>query len=167
MALYFMQILSAVGSLLKRFGDKALPPVEELAQKYFIDMLMKPGRSAEDRWLALLLISDMVEHAPASGKYLSSLLPKFMEFCASDNKDLVNVCCYSLGVVAEKHPQVCVVCRHANVCALTALCQAGSHLCHLPLHACHDLQRALLPPRGPNEHLRTACELLCVLSPAC
>jgi hypothetical protein len=101
-----LQILSAIGSLLKRFGDKALQPVEDLVQQHFIKMLMEPEQSSEDRWLALLLIADMIEHAPSSGKHLLRLMPKFLEYSTSDSKELVQVCCYCLGIVAEKHPQV-------------------------------------------------------------
>ena len=118
-----MQIISTMGSLLKRFGDAALPDVEAIAQKTFINMLMQPERSDEDRWYAMLLISDMVEHAPASSKYIPQLLPKFLEFATSNKPELSLVCCYSLGVVAEKHPQARPCPLHTAVQPLRSICE--------------------------------------------
>lgn len=75
-------------------------------QQHFLPFLMDGERSHEDRWLALLLISDLIEHAPSSGRHVAPLFPKFLEYATSDNKELVQVCCYCLGIVAEKHGQV-------------------------------------------------------------
>jgi hypothetical protein len=101
-----MQVISVAGALLKRFGDTALPYAEALVQQHLSVLLFEPGRSPEDRWTALMLVSDMIEHAPSSGKHLPSLMPKFLECALVDNKDLCNVSCYCLGVVAQKHPAV-------------------------------------------------------------
>lgn len=117
------QVISAAGSLLKRFQDAALPYAEQLLQQHFSAKLMDARSSHEDRWAALMLVSDMVEHCPSSGKYLPSLMPKFIECARVDSKDVVNVACYCLGVVAEKHPAVRL---HAMLAASLVRCGADA-----------------------------------------
>jgi hypothetical protein len=101
-----MQVISAAGALLKRFGDAGLPYVEQIVKHHLSALLFEPGRSAEDRWTTLMLVSDMIEHAPSSGSYLPTLMPKFLECALVEHKDLCNVAVYCLGVVAQKHPAV-------------------------------------------------------------
>lgn len=101
-----MQVASAIGSFLKRMGDAALPSVEKLMQEYLNPLLLDPARRPEERWVPLLVVSDCIEHAPASAKHLPALLPQLATNAQSERPELVQVCVYTLGVVAEKHPSV-------------------------------------------------------------
>jgi hypothetical protein len=102
-----MQVASAIGSFLKRMGDTALPSVEKLMQQYLNPLLVDPARRPEERWVPLLVVSDCIEFAPSSAKHLPSILPQLAANAQSDRPELVQVCVYTLGVVAEKHPSVC------------------------------------------------------------
>jgi importin-5 len=107
-----MQITSTIGAFLKKFGDAVLPQVEALMQQHFNPLLTEPGRSSDDRWVALMIISDCIEFAPASAKYLPSVVPQLLHFATSSSHELVNVCVYTMGVIAEKYPAV----RHLSIC---------------------------------------------------
>ena len=100
------QVVAAIGGFLKCLGDVALPRVEALVQKYFNPLLAQAARGHEDRWVALLVISDCLEYAPGSQKHLPALLPELVKHAQSDSHDVANVCIYTLGVIAEKYPAV-------------------------------------------------------------
>eukprot|EP00892_Ulva_mutabilis_P010752 jgi/Ulvmu1/8049/UM004_0286.1 len=100
------QVVAAMGGFLKCLGDAALPRVEALVAKFFNPLLAAASRGHEDRWVALLAISDCLEYAPASAKHLPALLPELVKHAQSDSHDVANVCIYTLGVIAEKYPSV-------------------------------------------------------------
>jgi hypothetical protein len=106
-----------------RMGDTALPSVEKLMQVYLNPLLVDPARRPEERWVPLLVVSDCIEHAPASVKHLPSILPQLVTNAQSDRPELVQVCVYTLGVVAEKHPSVCI-----SSCACPAALLLLQHL---------------------------------------
>jgi Importin repeat 6 len=101
-----LQVAAAIGSFLKRLGDSALPSVEKLMQEYLNPLLLDPSRRPEDRWVPLLVVSDCIEYAPSSSKHLAAVLPQLVANAQSRKPELVQVCVYTLGVVAEKHPSV-------------------------------------------------------------
>lgn len=110
------QVVASIGGFLKCLGDAALPRVEALVQKFFNPLLAQASRGHEDRWVALLVISDCLEYAPSSSKHLPALLPELVKHAQSDSHDVANVCIYTLGVIAEKYPAVC--CPSCGCCAL-------------------------------------------------
>lgn len=121
------QVVAAIGGFLKCLGDTALPRVEALVQQYFNPLLAQPSRGHEDRWVALLVISDCLEYAPASVKHLPALLPELVKHAQSESHDVANVCIYTLGVIAEKFPAVCCPAAVPLLPPIGAAC---------PLHAC-------------------------------
>lgn len=135
------QVVAAIGGFLKCLGDAALPRVEALVQKFFNPLLAQAARGHEDRWVALLVISDCLEYAPGSQKHLPALLPELVKHAQSDSHDVANVCIYTLGVIAEKYPTVCFRSAHAaawvfrlprnRVCLS---CATGCHRAPVPWH---------------------------------
>lgn len=101
-----LQLISTVGSLLRKFGDEVMPLVETMIKTHFNAMLTEAGRGPEERWAALMLLTDVIEFAPSSVRYLPSLLPKLLEFSASEHVESCNTAIYTLGVIAEVHPAV-------------------------------------------------------------
>ena len=101
------QLVGVVGAFLRKFGDDVLPLAEPMLSTYFSGMLTEPNRPPDEQCVALMLITDVIEYAPSSVKYLPQILPRLLDFAASSDTRCCNAAVYGLGVIAEVHPEVC------------------------------------------------------------
>jgi len=99
------QVANAMGAMLKCYKDAAMPFVEQLLPRFY-PMLDKSKANVEERRIAIGLMDDMIEHAPSSSvKYVSQMLPIYLEAAAEKDAPDLNQCAiYGFGVLAVNFP---------------------------------------------------------------
>lgn len=60
-------------------------------------------RSSEIKQMVVILMTDIVEYSPAAAtKYLSIIMPAFLEGSGSDHPGLRHCSCFGIGVIGQK-----------------------------------------------------------------
>ncbi|CAD7699198.1 unnamed protein product [Ostreobium quekettii] len=94
-----------VNNLLKILSDRASAWLETILPH--LTPLLDKRHRPELQQMAVVLTTDVCEFAPATGqKYVTTLLPIFLEACASDHAGLRQCAAYGVGVVAQKHIEI-------------------------------------------------------------
>lgn len=94
------QLSSCLGSVLRVYGDGALPLVERLLAP--IGALLDKGRTAEERRIAVCVMDDIVEHSAAGAdKYMATILPVLLEAARDSDPTLRQCAAYGLGVASQ------------------------------------------------------------------
>ena len=98
------ELLDALGncltSILKYYGDSALPLVETLLPAFA--SFMGPARYVEERRVALILMDDIIQYSPAgAAKYVNDVLPQILRGAADPDPGIRQSCVYGLGRTAE------------------------------------------------------------------
>jgi len=100
----FDQFAECIGSLLRAFHSAILPALEPLLAEYVAPMLA-PGKSPEERRIAICVFDDVMEHASDGGaslKYLDGFVGPVLAGCTDADCDVRQASVYGVGVMAQQ-----------------------------------------------------------------